>query len=280
MSGLPKGSRCPLESELADKCGVSRTTVRKAYKLLEDRGVIYRHDSIRLLGKKIDSDITWKKSAPLSKEKEVAEYLVGLIGEGKLIQGQRLNEKKIAESLGCSISPVREALISLAPLGLFEKKSRHQWQVVNPDNEQFEELYEYRSIIEIYCLKKLMEKKTLAENLPRLKSLLQRTEKLLCQKTIDFKVFFEIDVLFHHFLLKVPNNRFIIEKSRFIYTIIDFQRSSRYYTVKRARLALSQHIGILKAIIASDETAALQELNTHLFSALETLKSINKSELT
>ncbi len=278
MVGLPQGARCPLEQELADECGVSRTTVRRAYKSLENQGVVYRQNSIRLLSKEMEYKAVQQKSPPISKEEEVAEYIIGLIGKGKLTQGQRISENKIAEIIGCSISPVREALISLAPLGIFEKESRRQWQVVSPDNAMFQELYEFRRILETYCLKKLMQKEVLIKNLSKIKSVLKRTEILSNQKKVDFKSFFEVDISFHYFLLEVSGNRFITERSKFIYAIIDFQRSNSPYTTDRVRLGLNQHLKILRAIISSNEEAALLALEEHLSSALETLKNMNKSK--
>lgn len=278
MVGLPKGTRCPLEQELADECGVSRTTVRSAYEIMEHKGVVFRQNSERFLTRKLVSNKVVQKSPPISKEKEVSEYLIGLISNGELSQGQRLSENKIAEIMGCSISPVREALISLAPLGIFEKESRHQWQVVSPNNQMFQELYEFRRVLETYCLKKLMKQEVLTKNLPKIKSLLRKTEDLLNKKNVNFKSFFEIDVSFHYFLLEVAGNRFILERSKFIYAIIDFQRSSSIYSKERVRYGLNQHIDILKAIISSNEDAALSALENHLSSALETLKNINQTE--
>jgi DNA-binding GntR family transcriptional regulator len=278
MFGLPKDSRCPLEQDLANECGVSRTTVRKAYELLNKQGLVYRKGSVRFLKNKVKTNTVEQKSPPISREEEVSEYLIGLIGKGEIVNGQKLSENRIAEIIGCSISPVREAFISLAPLGIFEKQSRHQWQVVNPDKKMFQELYEFRRILETYCLKNLMQEAVLAKKTPKLKTLLKKTESLLEKDKIDFKRFFEIDVSLHLFLLEVPGNRFIMERSKFIYTIIDFQRSSRFYSMDRARLALNQHVDILKAIISSNEQTALSELEKHLSSSLETLKNINKAE--
>lgn len=279
MGGLPKDSRCPLEQDLADECGVSRTTVRKAYELLEQQGVVYRQDSIRLLRKKIKPDADQKKSPPISKEKEVSEYLIGLIGRGELVHGQRLSENKIAAILGCSISPVREALISLAPLGIFEKETRQQWQVVNPDNQMFEELYEFRSVIEIYCLKKLMRPDNLAKNLPGLKSLLKKTKAFLNNKKIDYRSFYEIDAALHHFLLKSSNNSFFVERIKFVYVMLDFHRSSGFYDDDRIHLTLSEHLDILKAIIAADKEAAISALDIHISGSLEFSKRISESDI-
>lgn len=279
MIGLPKATRCPLEQELANVCGVSRTTVRRAYEVLEKQGVVYRQNSVRFLSKKLVSNLVAQKTQPISKEKEVSEYLIGLISKGELTQGQRLSENKIAEIMGCSMSPVREAFISLAPLGIFEKKSRHQWHVVSPNNQMFQELYEFRRILETHGLKKLMKKEVLSKNLPKIKSILKRTEDLLDKKNVDFKTFFEIDVEFHYFLLEVSENRFISERSKYIYAIIDFQRSSSIYSIDRVRFGLNQHIDILKAIISSNENAAQVALENHLSSALVTLKNINQYNL-
>lgn len=81
----------------------------------------------------------------------VAEELRAMIVRGELAAGERLLEDKLAEQLGVSRNPVREAIRSLEATGLVEVVPRRGAYVCRPDATDARHLLEVRSLIESYA---------------------------------------------------------------------------------------------------------------------------------
>lgn len=269
---LSPGDRVPLEAQLAQECEVSRTTIRRSLQVLEDDGIITRRDSRRVLARKIrESDQASQPTTALPKDQEVARWLLTQIGQGKIRPGQKLSERGIAQQLGCSYAPVREALLTLSPLGLFQKSNRRQWQAVSLRPDQVREVCEMRQLVEQYGLSKLMQPQTFKVFQPKLRELRKTTEKLLQADDLDMSQFLKVDIQFHQHLLEATGNKLIVERHQFIYALIEFQLRNTRFTQDRAQLGLSQHLKILDAILRNSPSQALAHLQNHLESSEETL---------
>src|SRR5689334_19386809 len=79
------------------------------------------------------------------------------IFEFRLLPGDRFTETEVAERLGMSRTPVREALYKLEREGYILVSSRNGWNVRPFDFEAFENLYDVRVILELAAVKKLCE---------------------------------------------------------------------------------------------------------------------------
>ncbi len=67
---------------------------------------------------------------------------------GELRSGQRLNVREIAEKLGTSITPVREAMLQLVAEGVLESRSGYSITVPNPTRAAYTELRDIRLEVE------------------------------------------------------------------------------------------------------------------------------------
>lgn len=92
----------------------------------------------------------------------VLTQLLDWIMDGTLSMGQKLNTEKIAQELGVSRMPVREALSSLEKLGLAEDIPYVGYRVIEMDYDSIHELYLIRQAIEptaaYYACKKMQPK--------------------------------------------------------------------------------------------------------------------------
>jgi DNA-binding GntR family transcriptional regulator len=272
LARLHPGDRVPLETEIGAQCAVSRTTVRKALQSLEDDGIITRRDSQRVLVRAIRaSDQIKLLPVHLPKDQEVARWLLGQVGQGKIRPGQRFSERAIARQLNCSCAPVREALLSLSPLGLFHKDNRRQWQALSPTHKLIRELTEMRLLVEDYGLAKLLEPEVLPHYRPDLKDLRRHTQQLLSPQDFDGAEFLKADIGFHQLLLKATDNELLAKRHQFIYAMIEFQLQNADFTSDRARLGLTQHLHLIDAILQGRNTDAHAALKDHLLTAQQTL---------
>jgi DNA-binding GntR family transcriptional regulator len=81
----------------------------------------------------------------------VAEEIRGMITRGELQQGERLFEDRLAEQLGVSRNPVREAIRALEGTGLVEVVSRRGAYVSKLDPLRIRQLLDLRSVLEAYA---------------------------------------------------------------------------------------------------------------------------------
>ena len=75
----------------------------------------------------------------------------------RLMPGDRFSENEVAERMGASRTPVREALFRLQRESYVDVLYRSGWQVKPFDFKYFEELYDVRTILECAAVRKLCE---------------------------------------------------------------------------------------------------------------------------
>ncbi len=130
-----------------------------------------------------------------------------LLGHTK--HGTRINERILAEKLGISRVPVREALLCLHGEGLI-RKSRRGLEVTKLSPEEVLYQVEFRAIIECAAVRLAAERITPAE-IARLDEVIAQQEILEHAK--DLEAFRESDLAFHQLILKATNNPFITRLS-------------------------------------------------------------------
>ena len=114
---------------------------------------------------------TEKKTIPVGKK--VYDNLKAAILSGLLRPKERLTEEHLAETLGVSRTPVREALYKLESEGLIRPLSKRGFIVWGDSKEEIEELFEIRSVLEGYALRIISEKIT-EESLKQLNGFVDR----------------------------------------------------------------------------------------------------------
>lgn len=84
---------------------------------------------------------------------EVEAVLRGMIVDGQLAAGDRLNEVQLAAGLGVSRTPLREALNRLVAEGAVEARPRYGYFVKPLTLEEFEQLYDIRPLLDPQALR-------------------------------------------------------------------------------------------------------------------------------
>jgi DNA-binding GntR family transcriptional regulator len=106
----------------------------------------------------------------------VADEIRTMIINGELQQGERLFEDRLAEYLGVSRNPVREAIRALEGTGLVEVISRRGAYVSKLDPMKIRQLLELRSVIEAYAAEQAAHNRN-DDDLERLRSILDGGRK-------------------------------------------------------------------------------------------------------
>ena len=92
-----------------------------------------------------------KDADGLSKAERVRAFLVDEILAGRLVPGQKLTEEDVAAKLGCSRTPVREALRHLDAIGLVQFRPRFGAIVVTLGRRAMLDLFDALAELEASC---------------------------------------------------------------------------------------------------------------------------------
>ncbi|MDO4530393.1 MAG: GntR family transcriptional regulator [Bacillota bacterium] len=122
---------------------------------------------------------------------------------GKLVPGERLMENQLAEKLGVSRTPVREALRMLELENLVELVPRKGAQVLDMSEKDIVNILEVRSALEGLATS-LACKKMTKEDLQQLKNLEVDFEKAVAENDVEH--FVDIDEDFHDMIFAATEN--------------------------------------------------------------------------
>ena len=108
------------------------------------------------------------------------DYLRNKLAQGELPPGQRLVNRTLADEIGVSVIPVREAINRLASEGLVEHFPGAGAFVRKPDRQDLDNLYVLRDAVES-CAAAEAARYITDGQLAELKSLLEDAEQILEQ---------------------------------------------------------------------------------------------------
>ncbi len=192
---------------------------------------------------------------------KVYEYLREGILNCEISAGERLVETDLAERIGVSRTPIREALHALEREGLVKAVPRVGYVVRPISEEEVSELCEIRLALEGLALRWAFEKDPvkLEEGL--------RKNISLCRQRIDagdVKAFVELDARFHAWISRVAGSRRLLELTESIRRAMLRYRLKSIYRKETVERALSGHEAIVKAVEEGNLRAAQQALRAHI----------------
>jgi DNA-binding GntR family transcriptional regulator len=200
---------------------------------------------------------------------KVYSILSKAIFQGEIKPGERLVESKIAKSLNISRTPVREAIIQLQQKGLVVPSPPKGVKVAFiPRDIDMDEFYDLTGVLRGLAAKKAA-KNISNQELVRLKGLVERSKKIINNKTID--KLRDINQEFHEIIEKASKN----EDSTSILDI-HYNRSKERFSaitsnIKRQTVAIKEHEEILKAIENKNEVLSERLMRQHMNNAKEAI---------
>jgi len=185
-----------------------------------------------------------KRTVPI--RKRVYENLKSAILSGLFDPEERLTEEHLAERLGVSRTPVREALYKLESEGLIHPLATRGFIVGGGSREEMVELFEIRAALEGYTLRIISEKIT-EEVLRKLGSFIEKAEAALKVHRLD--EVFKWNTRFHDTLHELVSDRV-----RLYRMIVDIRKQALRYrketlqSPEGAQRTLDGHRKILLAL--------------------------------
>ncbi len=206
----------------------------------------------------------------------VCETLREAIRNGTLEPGERLMEVQLAEELGISRTPVREAIRKLEQEGYVIMMPRRGTYVSSVSVSDIKEIFEIRSALESLSTG-LAARRIEPDELEKLRALLAEIEGHIQNRDMDKIV--ETDIKFHGLLYRVSRNeRLVAIIGNLKEQLARFRTLSMSYP-GRLQETLEEHRAMVEAIAAGDVEAARDAADRHMERAEETLlKALRKDK--
>ncbi len=198
----------------------------------------------------------------------VSETLREAIISGVLKPGERLMEIQLAEELGVSRTPVREAIRKLELEGFVIMMPRRGTYVSDVSIKDINEVYEIRTALDVLAAGLAAERIT-SEELEQMERLLVEIAEYIEQDQMDKIV--EADSKFHDILYQASRNerlKGIISNLREQFTRI---RSKSMSFPGRLKNTLGEHRRLVEALAQGDAEIAQQTAREHLENAEQAL---------
>ncbi|MCR4402059.1 MAG: GntR family transcriptional regulator [Firmicutes bacterium] len=172
------------------------------------------------------------------------------IVEGHFAPGERLIQDRLAQQLGVSRSPVRDAIRRLESEGLVEVAPVRGVTVINMPPDEAVGLYDLREVLEGLAAR-LAARNISSEKLSELRSCVKRMGDLLPPKTKPHK-WVEENSRFHEIIVEASGNRKLMELLPVLRESIGVLCRTIESNPGRVAEAMREHEDILAAIACGD----------------------------
>jgi DNA-binding GntR family transcriptional regulator len=191
---------------------------------------------------------------------EIKEYLIDAILRGQLRPGDRIIETRIAQDLGVSQTPVREALRDLELLGFVTSEPFRGTRVRAFTHEELVQIYPIRAAIEGVAARAAATRIT-TEQLLALEEQIDRMRE--ASELGDEATAIEADIAFHRIIVEASGNRLLEQ----FWTSLSLATTT-FLTFSIHRRAIeglaARHEPILEALRARDPDRAEAAMRRHI----------------
>lgn len=190
----------------------------------------------------------------------IVEQLTREISSGALPQGARLEEQALADRLGVSRTPIREALRQLATLGLIKIRGRRGYAVTEVTIDELSQMFESMGELEALCARlaaqrmSLFERKTLED------------AHMKCHEAVqnrDTEGYRRSNEAFHLIIYKGTHNKYIEEIATGFRRRTAPFRDVQFLDDNRLRASHAAHAKIVEAINNVHPDKAFLDMQAH-----------------
>lgn len=200
--------------------------------------------------------------------KQVVRALRQQIFSGQLKPGEKVPESKIAEEMGISRGPVREALLVLEQEGLVATSPRRGSRVVQITMRDIREMYTLRALLEGYAVTLFMDNIT-KEGIDELENALAELKQAVINKdVIDIS---RKNLLFHEIIMTRAKHRRLLTAWK------SLQAQSRMLSSMATEYYLGledlyqHHVELEDVIRSGDKRKAKKAFEKHILNSLDQL---------
>jgi len=218
-----------------------------------------------------EADLT--SGSDVSLRNKVFKYIKAQIINGHYQPGESLVESKLADELGVSRTPIREAIRLLELEGLVETIPNKGAIVLGISDKDVEDIYAIRKLIEGLAARWAAER-------------INAVDKKEMQKTLDLMEFYaqkgdldelaDLDNKFHQIIYEASGSKILNLTLSNLHQYVQLARLESLRVPNRLSQTLLEHRAILDSFLSGDANQAEQALSEHVQKAARNIKSNKK----
>ncbi|TJZ91379.1 GntR family transcriptional regulator [Paracoccus gahaiensis] len=273
-AALSAGTPLPAETVLSEIAGVSRTVVRRCLARLSDLGVIALDGRakylLRVPGPEDRIDVTRSPDGREDLEQRFLDWILRFDVPAET----PLSVAELARTFGVTQHQLNEFLAGLSRFGLVARRPRGGWMLRGFTKDFAIELSDFRLVLELDAIAKLVEAPVDHPVWQRLADLRERHLILASQIDTHFHAFSKLDEAFHEAINDIVRNRFVAEFQKVISLIFHYHYMwDKTEEKQRNAAAIQEHLAVIDALEARDANRAAEAARRHLRTSRSTLLS-------
>lgn len=182
-----------------------------------------------------------------------------LVLTGEIAAGERLNEVGLAQRLGISRGPLREAIRHLASEGLLVLTPNRGAHVPVADDNDVRALFELRSALECAAARLAAARRTDAD-LARMREVGAASRAAFTTGAFPYR----LDLAFHKALLDAARSPLVAEQVRLAQQRVIVLRAANEIAFSHERASMDDHDTLIQAIADRDGDQAATVMAAHL----------------
>ena len=204
--------------------------------------------------------------------RDAYSLLLSAIDEGDYPPGTPLVETDLANRLGVSRTPIREALQRLETQTILHREGR-SLIVSSLDHDQLGELYVVRGELEGLAAK-LAAQHAASEEISVLREMAAQ-DRLIIGKPREHA---RANRLFHQQIHRASHNRYLIQQLNAVHRVMALMTRTTLNEVSRASEAQDEHDAIVEAISDRDGDGACTAIRSHISRAYKTRLKVDMED--
>ncbi|WP_236792142.1 GntR family transcriptional regulator [Amycolatopsis sp. GM8] len=186
------------------------------------------------------------------------EQIRSMVISGELLPGEKVQQSALAERLGVSRIPVREALSKLHSEGVLDHRPNTGYTVARFNSEDLSEIYLMRRLLETVLLKSA----DLAQ--VDLRTLQDLHKKMMtAAKNHNPDEFQHWNKKFHFEIFTASPLQVVLQELERLWYMSGFYRSMYLYEPETTSITIQEHQGIIEAVKAGDVKALIKRSDAH-----------------
>lgn len=221
------------------------------------------------------SPLAFLQSASLTSV--IEDRIEHMILSGEVAAGQRINELALAQQLGVSRSPIREACRKLEQAGLVEVIKNRGVFVRSVDIRQALDIYEIRGALAQLAGGLIAERAT-DTDIAELREMVDQMDELA--RTGDVDEYYRRNIAFHVRLVQCTGNERLIEMLQGTDKELHLYRHRSLVQPEGVSVSNTEHHEIVEAVAARDIKRARQAFKRHVLNGkARAVAAIPKEEI-
>jgi DNA-binding GntR family transcriptional regulator len=191
----------------------------------------------------------------------------------KLEAGKLYNERQLADELGISKTPVREALMDLAGQGFVIPHPRRGFQIRVLTEKNIRDIYQFRRALETAVVRLIVNKLT-DDDFKRIQKLHETEQDAI--KAFDRAAYMRIDRQFHLLLVHLTENDYMITSLENVRDLVDWSGIVTLSRRERMHEINLEHKRVIDALLNGNGSKAEQLMEEHLIKSEEAVAQFYK----